>query len=70
MMCAVSYLAGVVILEGWPVFLYLNSQFQGGEAGFGPTPVILGVSGAAVLTAIAVAAPLKAGISKVRTTDL
>jgi len=69
MMCAVSYLAGVVILEGWPVFLYLNSQLPGQEVTFGPTPVVLGVSGAALLTTVAVWAPLRAGISKVRSTD-
>jgi len=70
MMSAVSYLAGVVILEGWPVFLYLNSRFQGEGAAFGATPVILGVSGATVLTAVAIWAPLRAGITKVRATDL
>ena len=70
MMCAVSYLAGVVILEDWPVFLYLNSQFQEVDAGFGPAPVVLGFSGAAVLTLVAIWAPLRAGISKVRSTEL
>lgn len=70
MMSAVSYLAGVVILEGWPVFLYLNSRLQGGEATVGAGPVALGVSGAALLTLVAVWVPLKAGISKVRATDL
>jgi ABC-2 type transport system permease protein len=70
MMSAVTYLAGVVILEGWPVFLYLNSRFQGGEATVGAMPVALGVSGAAVLTLVAVWAPLRAGISKVRSLEL
>jgi ABC-2 type transport system permease protein len=72
MMCAVSYLAGIVILEGWPVFLYLNTRFQGGEpvAAIGFGPVVLGVAGAALLTAVAIWAPLQAGISKVRTTEL
>jgi len=70
MMCAVSYLAGVVILEGWPVFLYLNSRFQGGQATVSALPVAIGVSGAALLTAVAVWAPLRAGISKVRSLEL
>lgn len=70
MMCAVSYLAGVVILEGWPVFLYLNSRFQSGEATVSALPVAVGVSGAAVLTLVAVWAPLRAGISKVRSLEL
>ena len=70
MMCAVSYLAGVVILEGWPVFLYLNARLQEGEAAVGVAPVVVGVSGAALLTLIAVWAPLRAGIAKVRTTEI
>jgi ABC-2 type transport system permease protein len=69
MMCAVSYLAGVVILEGWPVFLYLNAQLQGGEASVGATPVAIGITGAAVLTLVAVWVPLRAGMSKVRSTE-
>jgi ABC-2 type transport system permease protein len=70
MMCAVSYLAGVVILEGWPVFLYLNSRFQGGEAVVSTMPVAIGVTGAALLTLLAVWAPLRAGIAKVRSLEL
>jgi len=69
MMCAVSYLAGVVILEGWPVFVYLNSRFTGGEATVGAMPVVLGVSGAALLTLVAIVWPLKAGVARVRSTE-
>ena len=70
MMCAVIYLAGVVILEGWPVFLYLSSRIEAGEATVGITPVVLGVSGAALLTVVAVWWPLSAGVAKVRSTEL
>ena len=70
MMCAVSYLAGVVILEAWPVFLYLNSRFREGEAVVGVMPVAVGVSGAALLTALAIWAPLRAGIGKVRSLEV
>lgn len=70
MMCAVSYLAGVVILEGWPVFAYLNSRVAVGEASVGLTPVVVGVSGAAVLTLVAIWWPLKAGVARVRVTEL
>jgi ABC-2 type transport system permease protein len=70
MMCAVSYLACVVILEGWPVFVYLNSRIETGEAAVGLTPVVLGISGAALLTLVAVWLPLSAGVSKVRSTEL
>jgi ABC-2 type transport system permease protein len=70
MMCAVSYLAGVVILLGWPVFIYLNSRIQGGEETVGLTPVVLGITAAALLTVVAVWAPLSAGIARVRATEL
>jgi ABC-2 type transport system permease protein len=70
MMCAVSYLAGVVLLEAWPVFLYLNSRFREGEAVVGVMPVAIGVSGAALLTALAIWAPLRAGIGKVRSLEV
>ena len=69
MMAAISYLAGVVILEAWPVYLYLNSRFTGGEAQVGLTPLIVGVSSAALLTAIAIVVPLRAGIRKVQSID-
>ena len=70
MMCAVSYLAGVVVLEGWPVFLYLNSRLEGPEATVSALPVAAGVSGAALLTAVAIWGPLKAGMTRVRSTEL
>ena len=69
MMAAVTYLAGVVILEAWPVYVFLNSRFVGGEAELGTMPLVLGVSGAAALTLVAVVAPLRAGIAKVRSVD-
>jgi ABC-2 type transport system permease protein len=69
MMAAVSYLAGVVILEAWPVYLYLSSRLQGGEAQVGLGPLLAGVSGAALLTALATWLPLRAGIRKVQSID-
>lgn len=69
MMAAVTYLAGVIILEAWPVYLFLNSRLQGGEAEVSTTPLVLGVSGAAVLTVVAIFAPLRAGIAKVKSVD-
>jgi ABC-2 type transport system permease protein len=69
MMAAVSYLAGVVILEAWPVYLYLNSRFTSGEAQVGILPLVLGVSSAALLTVIAIVVPLRAGIRKVQSID-
>jgi ABC-2 type transport system permease protein len=69
MMAAVTYLAGVVILEAWPVYLYLSSRFQGGGASVSVTPLVLGVSGAIALTAAAIVVPLRAGMAKVRSVD-
>lgn len=69
MMAAVSYLAGVVILEAWPVYLYLNSRFQLGEAQVSITPLLMGVAGAAILTVLTIWLPLRAGIRKVQSVD-
>jgi len=69
MMAAVTYLAGVIVLEAWPVYLFLNARLQSGEAQVGATPLVLGVSGAALLTFGAIFVPLRAGIAKVRSVD-
>ena len=49
MMAAVIYLGGVVVLEAWPVYLFLDSRFRGGEAQVYIVPLVLGVAGAAAL---------------------
>jgi ABC-2 type transport system permease protein len=69
MMAAVSYLAGVVILEGWPVYLFLDARLQGGDAEVTTTPLLLGIVGATVLTGLAMWLPLRAGIRKVQSVD-
>jgi len=69
MMAAVTYLAGVVVLEAWPVYLYLASRFRAGQAQVSIAPLLLGVSGAFVLTVAATAIPLRAGMRRVRTVD-
>lgn len=69
MMAAVIYLAGVVILEAWPVYLFLSSRFRGGEAHVSVTPLLMGVSGAVILTFFAIVLPLRAGIRKVESVD-
>jgi ABC-2 type transport system permease protein len=69
MMAAVIYLAGVVILEAWPVYLYLNSRFQVGTAEVSTVPLTMGVAGALVLTVAATILPLRAGIRKVQSVD-
>lgn len=70
MMAAVIYLGGVVVLEAWPVYLYLASRFRGGEAEVSVMPLALGVAGAAALTAAAVVLPLWAGMRRVQKLEL
>jgi ABC-2 type transport system permease protein len=70
MMAAVTYLGGVVILEAWPVYLFLASRLQGGEAEVSAVPLVLGVAGAAALTAAAVVLPLWAGMRRVQKLEL
>jgi ABC-2 type transport system permease protein len=70
MMAAVAYLAGVVVLEAWPVYHLLRARLAGEAATAPPLwPVALGVGGAALLTAAAIAAPLTAGVRRVRSAD-
>ena len=70
MMVAVAYLAGVVALEGWPVYLYLSAGLQGRPAQVSLAPLALGLSGAALLTAAATALPLWAGMRRVRALEV
>jgi len=70
MMTAVSYLAGVVILEAWPVSSYLSASLQEpGSRNISVLPLVLGVTGAATLTLAAVVLPLRAGVRRVRALD-
>jgi ABC-2 type transport system permease protein len=68
MMVAVIYLGLVVLLEGWPVYIFLQAELSG-ETAMSPVPLVLGVAGAAVLTAFAIALPLRAGVRRVRSID-
>jgi ABC-2 type transport system permease protein len=65
MMAAVMYLGGVVILEAWPVYLFLASRTQRGEAHVGVLPLALGITGALALTVLATVLPLRAGVRRV-----
>ena len=70
MMAAVSYLAGVILLEAWPVYRFLLATLRNEPAGNSTViPLVLGVVGAATLTGLAVVLPLRAGVRKVRTLD-
>jgi ABC-2 type transport system permease protein len=66
MMSAVSYLAVVVILLGWPVNGLLQARLAGQAGGDDLTPFLLGASGALLITVACVVVPLKAGIRRVR----
>ncbi|MEX2467635.1 MAG: hypothetical protein WD995_12050, partial [Gemmatimonadota bacterium] len=69
MMAAVIYLAGVVMLEGWPVYVYLSTTLQADAAAPSVVPLVLGLSGAALLTALAIWLPLRAGVRRIQTVD-
>lgn len=66
MMTAVLYLAGVVVLEGWPVYLFVSARLEGGQAEVGVVPLVFGLAGAAALTALATWWPLRAGVRRMR----
>jgi len=70
MMVAVAYLVGVVALEGWPVYLFLSAGLRGGAAPVSPVPLVIGLAGAALLTATATALPLWAGMRRVRALEV
>ena len=69
MMAAVIYLAGVVVLEAWPVYSFLQRGVDAESATGAVGPLALGLLGAMVLTATAVVLPLRAGVRRVRTGD-
>ena len=66
MMSAVSYLAVVVILLGWPVNGLLQARFAGNAGAADVTPFVLGAGSALLITLACVVVPLKAGIRRVR----
>ncbi len=67
MMAAVTYLVGVVGMLAWPVYLVLAAGIRDGDpTSAGIVPLILGGTGAALLTVVAVVLPLRAGVRKVR----
>ena len=71
MMTAVAYLAGVILLEAWPVFSFLSANLQGEPVrNFLVLPLVLGIAGALALTALAIVVPLRAGVRKVRALDI
>ncbi len=70
MMAAVTYLAGVIILEAWPVYTFLLANFRGDPVGNSVLlPLVLGVMGSATLTILCVVIPLRAGVRRVRSLD-
>jgi ABC-2 type transport system permease protein len=70
MMTAVAYLAGVIVLEAWPVHSYLSARVGGSSAwNFAVLPLVMGFAGATILTIMAIVLPLRAGVRKVRALD-
>jgi ABC-2 type transport system permease protein len=70
MMAAVVYLGVVVILEAWPVYLFLSAGLAGERfLDSAPVALVLGLAGAAIATVLAIMLPLGAGVRKVREAD-
>jgi ABC-2 type transport system permease protein len=70
MMTAVAYLAAVIVLQGWPVYLFLRARLDwAGATDAGLGPVVLGVGGAALLTLLIVWVALQTGIRSIRDTE-
>ncbi|MBI4521793.1 MAG: hypothetical protein HY701_13205 [Gemmatimonadetes bacterium] len=70
MMSAAIYLAGIVVLEAWPMYLFLQARFQGVPFVAASTvPLLLGLGGAGLLTLLAVTWPLRAGVRRFRTLE-
>ncbi len=70
MMAAVAYLAGVIVLEAWPVYSFLSANLRDEPfRNSSVLPLVLGIAGAATLTLLAVVLPLRAGVRKVRALD-
>ena len=69
MMAAVLYLGGVVVLEAWPVYLFLTARLRG-TGSVSVLPLALGLTGAVLLTLAAVAIPLEAGVRRVERLEL
>ena len=70
MMTAVAYLAGVILLEAWPVYSFLSATLRGEPfRNILSLPLVLGIAGAVALTVVAVVWPLRAGVRKVRALD-
>jgi len=71
MMTALAYLAGIILLEAWPVHSFLSARMADRAIqNLGALPFVGGITGVVALTAGAVILPLHAGMRKVRGLDL
>jgi hypothetical protein len=52
------------------VYLFLSAGLRGGAAPVSPVPLVIGLAGAALLTATATALPLWAGMRRVRALEV
>jgi len=67
MMAAVAYLAAVIVMEGWPVYIFLRGRFEGVPFEVaGVTPLLLGCGGALLLTVGVIVVSLRAGVGRIR----
>ncbi len=71
MMSAVIYLAVIILLTGWPVYLFLRARFEGLPFQVtGLIPMGMGVGGALVVTVGVVVLSLRAGVERIRSAEV
>ena len=70
MMTAVAYLAAVIALEAWPVYAVLQARLRGELLSTGSLVwLTASLSGAALLSGVAVWLPLRAAVRRVATLE-
>jgi ABC-2 type transport system permease protein len=71
MMTAIGYLAAVIVLEAWPVYAVLQARIDGEALGTGAIVwLVAGLSGAAVLSVLAIWLPLRAAVRRIGTLEV
>jgi len=66
MMTAVGYLTAVIVLEAWPVYAVLQARLEGTALGLGEwTWLVVGLGGAALISAAAIIVPLRMAVDRV-----
>ena len=67
MMTAVGYLAGMIVLQAWPVYSVLRARAEGLAITSGQmTSLVIGLGLSAALSAVAIVLPLRAAVARIQ----